>query len=191
MGDLPYAARMRATHSKRTAVTLLLGLALVLALPACGKDDATDTAASTSSSATSSSSSSSTSHGTTSTSTRLASTITTTLVNGKPHFGSPEDAMTYLADAWNRNDLTDLKHVTDPSARDALNDMHHVAVNLRLDRCEFNKDRGDYSCYFDHDYPPHASTTMKMEDPLVGHAVFTVGPAATPGWYMTVFESCS
>jgi hypothetical protein len=99
--------------------------------------------------------------------------------------------MTYLADAWNRNDLTDLKHVTDPSARDALNDMHHVAVNLRLDRCELNQDRGDYTCYFDHDYPPHASTTMEMDDPMTGHAVFTVGPAATPGWYMTVLESCS
>jgi hypothetical protein len=185
---------MRADHSTlRTVVASLVGMALTVALTACGNDDSTGTAASTSSRApsTSSPSSSSTSHATTPTSADRTSTITTTLVNGKPHFGSPEDAMTYLADAWNRNDLTDLKHVTDPSARGALDDMHMVAVNLRLDRCEFNEDPGDYTCYFDHDYPPHASTTMAMDDPLTGHAVFTVGPAATPGWYMTVLESCS
>jgi hypothetical protein len=184
---------MRANHSTvGTVAAALVGVALVITLTACGKDDPTTTAASTSSSAASSSSSSSSAdHSATPTSSDLASTITTTLVNGKPHFGSPEDAMTYLADAWNRNDLTDLKHVTDPSARGALDDMHKVAVNLRLDRCEFNKDPGDYTCYFDHDYPAHASTTMVMDDPVTGHAVFTVGPAATPGWYMTVLESCS
>jgi len=183
---------MRADHSTLRAVAVVVGLTLTTALAACGKDEPTSTAATTSSS-TSSSSSSSSSMGssTTSSTADRASTITTTLVNGKPHFGSPEDAMTYLADAWNRNDLTDLKHVTDPSARGALDDMHKVAVNLRLNHCELNKDRGDYTCYFDHDYPAHASTTMAMDDPLMGHAVFTVGPAATPGWYMTVLESCS
>jgi hypothetical protein len=118
------------------------------------------------------------------------STITTTMVDGKPHFGSPEDAMTYLADAWNADDVVSLKHVTDPSARDELNAMHSVATNLRLDSCEKNPE-GDYTCTFDHDYPPHASTTVEMDDPHTGHAVFLVGPADTPGWYMTVFESCS
>jgi hypothetical protein len=98
--------------------------------------------------------------------------------------------MRYLAVAWNAKDLTSLKHVTDPSARVELDDMHSVAVNLRLDRCERNP-AGDYTCYFDHDYPAHASTTMAMGDPMEGHAVFLVGPADDPGWYMTVFESCS
>jgi hypothetical protein len=177
----------------RALLAALAGVALVGALTACGNDQPTSTAGTTSSSSSPSTTgmASGTSSPTTKGTADRASTITTTLVNGKPHFGSPEDAMRYLADAWNRNDLTDLKHVTDPSARDALNDMHQVAVNLRLDHCELNQDRGDYTCYFDHDYPPHASTTMAMDDPVTGHAVFTVGPAATPGWYMTVLESCS
>jgi hypothetical protein len=175
----------------RPVTAAALGLALIGALTACGKDDATSTSASTSTTDTSGTTSTSTTSTTHTSATSLSSTITTTLVNGKPHFGSPEDAMRYLADAWNRDDLTDLKHVTDPSARGALDDMHEVAVNLRLNHCERNEERGDYTCYFDHDYPPHASTTLKMEDPVMGHAVFTVGPAATPGWYMTVLESCS
>ena len=128
---------------------------------------------------------------TTKTTSASGATDTTTLVNGKPHFGSPDAAMRYLAAAWNANDLVSLKHVTDPSARDELNNMHGVAINLRLNHCDHNP-AGDYTCYFDHDYPPHASTTMVMQNASKpGEAVFLVGPAATPGWYMTVFESCS
>jgi hypothetical protein len=119
-------------------------------------------------------------------------TDTTTLVNGKPHFASPEAAMRFLANAWNRRDTVNLKHVTDPGARDELDTMHGVATNLRLNHCEKNEPAGDYTCFFDHDYPPHASTTMAMQhDRPTGQAVFLVGPADTPGWYMTVFESCS
>jgi hypothetical protein len=69
--------------------------------------------------------------------------------------------------------------------------MHGVAINLRLNHCDKN-DAGDYTCYFDHDFPPHPSTTMALEHAgATGEAVFLVGPADTPGWYMTVFESCS
>jgi hypothetical protein len=119
------------------------------------------------------------------------STFTTTLVNGKPHFATAEDAMRFLADAWNRDDIVNLKHVTDPGARDELETMHGVAVNLRLNHCVAQPE-GDYLCHFDHDYPPHASTTMVEEHHgATGEAIFRVGPADTPGWYMTVFESCS
>ena len=121
-----------------------------------------------------------------------ANTFNTTVVNGKPHFATPEDAMRFLAAAWNKRDTVNLKHVTDPGARDELDAMHGVAVNLRLNHCDKNVDKGDYTCYFDHDYPPHASTTMpEHHDGTMGQAVFLVGPADTPGWYMTVFESCS
>jgi hypothetical protein len=116
----------------------------------------------------------------------------TTVVNGKPHFATPEEAMRFLADSWNRDDIVSLKHVTDPSARDELDAMHGVAVNLTLKRCDKNP-AGDYTCYFSHDYPPHSSTTApeKHRPDGKGEAVFLVGPADTPGWYMTVFESCS
>ena len=117
-------------------------------------------------------------------------TDTTTLVNGKPHFGSPEAAMRYLAAAWNANDLVSLKHVTDPSARDQLNNMHGVATNLRLNHCDANP-AGDYTCYFDHDYPVGVAHDDMNDESGVGQAVFVAGPADTPGWYMTVFLTCN
>ena len=122
---------------------------------------------------------SSTSSSTVSTSTTIA-----------PHFDTPEAAMRYLADAWNRDDIVSLKHVTDPSARAQLAAMHDVAVNLRLDHCDKRVAEGDYECTFTHDFPPNASTTVPMEDDH-GTAAFIVGPADKPGWYMTVFEYCS
>jgi len=126
---------------------------------------------------------------TTTTTDAPASTTTSsiTLVNGKPHFATPEAAMTYLAEAWNADDEVSLKHVTNPSARAELDGMHDVAVNLRLDRCDENVEAGDYTCHFRHDFP----TTTTTEPGQTGEAVFIAGPADTPGWYMTVFESCS
>ena len=102
-----------------------------------------------------------------------------------PHFATPQAAMRYLASAWNRNDITALKHVTDPNARMALDAMHSEATNLALDRCTFTKARGDYECYFTHDFPKgYVSETGH------GTAEFTVGPARKPGWYMTYFIDC-
>jgi hypothetical protein len=117
-----------------------------------------------------------------------ASTGVASATSGRPpHFDTPEAAMTYLAVAWNANDIVSLRHVTNPAARSQLDDMHKVAVNLRLDRCEPRQGLGDYTCYFTHDYPAGTPTTMAGG---TGHAVFLVGPADTPGWYMTVFQSC-
>jgi hypothetical protein len=107
-------------------------------------------------------------------------------VHPPPHFDTPEAAMRYLALAWNNNDLVSLRHVTDPSARSQLLSMHSEAVNLRLDHCT-KRPQGDYLCTFSHDYPPGTSTTIAGG---VGRAEFVVGPALTPGWYMTVFQSC-
>lgn len=101
------------------------------------------------------------------------------------HFATPEAAMRYLATAWNHDDLVSLKHVTDPAARTELLGMKTEATNLRLNHCTRNAEQGDYTCYFDHDYPK-GYTGTKGE----GKAVFTVGPADRPGWYMTYFESC-
>jgi hypothetical protein len=100
------------------------------------------------------------------------------------HFDSPEAAMRYLASAWNRGDITSLKHVTDPAARDLLQDMHREAADLKLDRCEVNPGEGDYECYFTHGYPEGYTKTGQ------GTARFRVGPADRPGWYMTYFEEC-
>ena len=47
-----------------------------------------------------------------------------------PYFHSPEAAMQYLASAWNRRDLVELKHVTTPIARELLEVMREEAVDL-------------------------------------------------------------
>ncbi|HUR12868.1 MAG TPA: hypothetical protein VM097_00095 [Mycobacteriales bacterium] len=111
-----------------------------------------------------------------------------------PSFTTPEAAMSYLADAWNRHDLVSLKRVTTPSAREALESMRVEAVNLQLDHCEYNKYRKDYGCSFTHDFPSgysgrdHGIGYRQTDKP--GTALFTVGPARRSGWYMTVLEEC-
>src|SRR5580698_6065666 len=118
--------------------------------------------------------------------TTKASTTTTLKTNlTPPHFKTPQAAMVYLAAAWNENNVVDLDHVTNPAARDQLSAMHSMAVNLKLQSCTRNPP-GDYTCTFTHNYPP----TYKGGKSGHGHAVFLVGPALTPGWYMTVYESC-
>jgi hypothetical protein len=126
-------------------------------------------------------------HSATKATTTKASTTTTLKTElTSPHFGTPQAAMTYLAAAWNDNNIVDLDHVTNPAARAQLSAMHSMAVNLALQSCTRNPP-GDYTCTFTHNYPPN----YKGGKPGHGHAVFLVGPALTPGWYMTVYESCN
>ena len=101
------------------------------------------------------------------------------------HFATPEAAMRYLAAAYNRNDLTALKHVTTPEARNNLLFMRPNADNLQLVGCTLNTGRGDYLCGFTHGFPAatHQAGT--------GHAHFTAAPADKVGWYMTVLNDCS
>ena len=103
-----------------------------------------------------------------------------------PHFDTPQAAMTYLAAAWNSHAIADLDHVTNPAARAQLVAMRSEAVNLRLERCT-GRPQGDYVCYFAHDYPASTVTTLPGGQ---GQMVVLVGPARTPGWYMTVFVGC-
>ena len=111
--------------------------------------------------------------------------VTTPAPKPIPSFRTPQAAMRYLTDAWNRGDVTSLKHVTDPSARDLLNDMHREAMNLKLASCT-RLDEGDYECVFTHDYPVgYAGNRMDQ-----GKAWMRVGPATRSGWYMTVYEGC-
>ena len=163
-----------------------LGLAALLVLLAGACGSSSHVAVQSSGSTSTSVSSSSTTASTTTSSTGVPD------LGPHPHFDTPEAAMKYLAAAWNAKDLTAEKHVTDPGARVQLDDMRNEAVNLRFDRCEPHKDDvgtdlGDYVCHFAHDYPPNTSTTMAGG---IGEAYVLVGPADTPGWYMTVFASC-
>jgi hypothetical protein len=101
------------------------------------------------------------------------------------YFATPQASMRYLAVAYNRNDLTALKHVTTPVARSNLLFMRPNADNLRLVGCTANAGRGDYTCAFTHDYP------AAMHQTGHGQAHFTAAPADKVGWYMTVLNDCS
>ena len=103
--------------------------------------------------------------------------------NAGPYFATPQAAMRYLAAAWNRHDKVALWHVTTPDGRNALEAMRSEATNLRLRSCTRNP-TGDYTCVFDHDYPP------SMHKLGHGTATFIAGPARAHGWYMTYFEGC-
>ena len=111
-----------------------------------------------------------------------------------PHFDTPEEAMRYLADAWNAMDLVKVKHVTTSSARTQLEVMRHEATDLVLDRCTYDPYAKDYSCRFRHGFPAgykghDAKATYKQTD-TPGTATLTVGPADRSGWYATYIESC-
>jgi hypothetical protein len=107
----------------------------------------------------------------------------------RPHFATPEAAMRYLATAWNANDLTSLKHVTQGTARMLLLGMHHEAVNLRLDNCDLRAGgKGDYLCHFTHDYP--ASVPASQRQGTHGTAEFIAAPSSSVGWYMFAYEGC-
>jgi len=100
------------------------------------------------------------------------------------HFITPAAAMRYLAAAYNSNDETALKKVTNPSARAALNDMRAVAPRMHFKECSRDID-AMIVCEFDHDYPKGSKLRGH------GHATVSVAPADKPGWYMTELLSCS
>ncbi|MDX6200836.1 MAG: hypothetical protein QOJ83_336 [Frankiales bacterium] len=107
----------------------------------------------------------------------------------RPHFATPEAAMRYLAAAWNANDITALKHVSQGTARLLLLGMHHEAVNLRLDHCALRHGgNGDYLCHFVHDYP--ASYPTKLRQGRHGTSEFIAAPSSSVGWYMFAYEGC-
>jgi hypothetical protein len=92
--------------------------------------------------------------------------------------------MTYLAEAFNSGDAAALHAVTTPSSYNELTQMRSEAVNLHLQSCTANENRGDYYCFFSHDYPASLNQA--------GHGASTmlVAPADNPGWYMDTLVAC-
>jgi hypothetical protein len=101
----------------------------------------------------------------------------------RPHFGTPQAAMRYLAGAYNRDDVAALHYVTTPSSFNALIAMRSEAVDLQLKSCA-PTGHGDYNCVFRHRYP------KRMHDSGYGESDFIAAPAINPGWYMYLFEDC-
>jgi hypothetical protein len=111
--------------------------------------------------------------------------------SGTPHFATPDSAMVYLSAAWNSGNVQELDYVTDPAGREQIDSMAAQMVNLQFKSCSANP-TGDYTCYFNHDIAPSTSSTTYPNpgDYPPGEAVFTVAPAATPGWYLTEVIHC-
>ena len=101
-----------------------------------------------------------------------------------PHFISPESAMTYLAAAFDSGNTAALHAVTTPASYQELTQMWPEQVNLQLQYCTADANRGDYHCYFSHDYPASLGKS--------GHGASTmlVAPADNPGWYMYTLVEC-
>lgn len=99
------------------------------------------------------------------------------------HFDTPDQAMTYLADAWNRHDLAEMCAVTTPAARYNLLAMRYEAQNLRFDHCDADG-TGAYLCRFVHDYPARLHRHGHGEMQLV------VAPATRQGWYTSGGVAC-
>jgi hypothetical protein len=99
--------------------------------------------------------------------------------------------MVYLASAWNGDDVRQIDYVTNPAGRTQMDAMATQMVNLRFKNCTPNPG-GDYTCFFSHDITPTTSPTT-YPNPYgfpPGEAVFTVAPAAGPGWYLTFVIHC-
>jgi len=101
------------------------------------------------------------------------------------HFDTPQAAMRYLADAYNRGDNVALHHVTTPESFKEVQAMHSEAVSLKLEYCTATG-HGDYHCYFQHRYP------KSFHNNGYGASFMVVAPALNPGWYMYGFfgEGC-
>ena len=110
---------------------------------------------------------------------------------GAPDFDTPQEAMTYLASAWNTDNVEGIDYVTDPAGRQEMDSMASLMVNLQFKHCTENP-AGDYTCYFSHNIAPSTSpTTYPNPDNFPpGEAVFTVAPAGAPGWYLTNVIHC-
>src|SRR5215469_7151637 len=91
----------------------------------------------------------------------------------RPQFSTPQAAMSYLAAAYNRDDVAALHHVTNPSSFEALMAMRSEAVDLQLRSCT-PTGHGDYNCVFQHRYP------KSMHDSGYGESDFIAAPAINP-----------
>lgn len=102
---------------------------------------------------------------------------------GRVHFATPQAAMRYLADAYNRGDAVAMHHVTTPTSFKQLWGMRSEAVHLKLQACHATG-RGDYDCTFQHRYP------KSFHDNGYGSSDMIVAPADSPGWYLYTLVEC-
>jgi hypothetical protein len=99
-----------------------------------------------------------------------------------PHFGTPQEAMAYMATAYDSDDTADLHAVTDPQGFTALLSMRSSDIDLQLESCTARV-TGDYVCSLRYDYV-HGQQNSESRV-----AMLIAAPALNPGWYMYQFIS--
>jgi hypothetical protein len=99
-----------------------------------------------------------------------------------PHFATPQEAMTYMATAYDSDDTADLHAVTDSQAFTALLSMRPSDTDLQLESCTARA-TGDYVCSVRYDYV-HGQQNSESKV-----AMIIAAPALSPGWYMYKFIS--
>ncbi|HEY7324403.1 MAG TPA: hypothetical protein VH520_06210 [Streptosporangiaceae bacterium] len=92
--------------------------------------------------------------------------------------------MTYLAAEFNSDNAAALHAVTTPDSYLELTQMWSGPVNLQLQYCTADASRGDYYCYFSHNYPDTLHKTGQSV------ATMLVAPAVNPGWYLDTIVEC-
>ncbi len=92
--------------------------------------------------------------------------------------------MIYLASSYNSHNATALRAVTTPESYRELVQMRSEAVNLQLRNCTPDRGRGDYICYFRHDYP------ASLHQSGHGASKMLIAPALNPGWYLYGVLDC-
>jgi hypothetical protein len=101
----------------------------------------------------------------------------------EPHFTTPQAAMTYLATAYNSDDVAALHSVTNARSFTSLQSMRTTDVNLKLTSCR-PTGHGDDECTFRYTYVGEGQHAAR-------NAMVTAAPALNPGWYMYRFiEGC-
>lgn len=101
---------------------------------------------------------------------------------GRVHFATPQAAMRYLAAASNRDNVTDIHHVTTPASFKQFMSMRPEMHNLKAQSCHATG-HGDYLCNLGYQYREGKHTESAV-------AQVIVAPAINPGWYMYAMVTC-
>jgi hypothetical protein len=118
-----------------------------------------------------------------------------------PHFATPDDAMRYLAAAYNAGDETAIRHVTTPDSRQQFEGERQWVKAFSFRDCKANgAPNWDYTCVLNIDAfqpgmtpspdPSADAATQAQQLQSMDEVTLLVGAAATPGWYLEVNEGC-
>lgn len=111
-----------------------------------------------------------------------------------PHFTTPDDAMRYLAAAYNSGDEVAIRHLTTPDSRTQFESERQWVQTFRFRDCTANgAPTWDYNCILDITANvPGVSPNIDATTGLVvmDEVALLVAPAARTGYYVEANEGC-